>query len=74
MLPTFYLFCAFAKLLTQISKMRAKFSDDPTKTIRFDNVGEFTSQTFDEYCMSIDIYVEHQITARAHTHTLKMNW
>ena len=46
--------------------MRAKFSDHPTKTIRFDNVGEFTSQTFNDYYMFIGIDVEHLV---AHTHT-----
>jgi hypothetical protein len=31
-----------------------------------DNAGEFTSQKFYDYCMSIDINVEHHV---AHTHT-----
>jgi hypothetical protein len=31
-----------------------------------DNAGEFTSQTFYDYCMSIGINVEHPV---AHTHT-----
>nr|GEX01788.1 protein NADP(H)-dependent aldo-keto reductase [Tanacetum cinerariifolium] len=40
--------------------------DSPIKTIRLDNAGEFTSQTFKEYCMSIGISVEHSV---AHVHT-----
>ena len=32
-----------------------------------DNAGEFTSQTFDDYCMSIGIEVEHPIPL-VHTH------
>ena len=57
---------AFAKLLAQIIKLRAQFPDYPIKTIRLDNAGEFTSQAFDNYCMSIGIDVEHPV---AHTHT-----
>ncbi|KAF7137709.1 hypothetical protein RHSIM_Rhsim07G0041900 [Rhododendron simsii] len=57
---------AFAKLLAQIIRLRAQFSDYPIKTIRLDNAGEFTSQTFNDYCMSIGIDVEHPV---AHTHT-----
>ena len=36
------------------------------KTIRLDNVSDFTSQTFIDYCMSVEINIEHPIT---HTHT-----
>ena len=57
---------AFATLLAQIIKLRAQFSDYPIKTIRLDNAGEFTSQTFTHYSISIRINVEHHV---AHTHT-----
>jgi hypothetical protein len=57
---------AFAKFLSQIIRLRAQFSDHPIKAIRLDNAGEFTSQSFNEYCMSIGIDVEHPV---AHTHT-----
>ena len=57
---------AFARLLTQIIKFRAQFPDYPIKLIRFDNAGEFTSQTFDDYCMTLDIDVEHHVP---HVHT-----
>ena len=33
-----------------------------------DNVGEFTSKVFYNYCMSIGINVEHHV-AYTHTHT-----
>ena len=56
----------FARLFAQMIKLRALFPDYPIKTIELDNVGEFTSQTFTDYCMSIGINVEHHIT---HTHT-----
>ncbi|CAM8902104.1 unnamed protein product [Rhodiola kirilowii] len=57
---------AFAKLLAQIIKLRAQFPDHTIKKIRLDNAGEFTSQTFDDYCMSVGITVEHPV---AHVHT-----
>ena len=57
---------AFSRLLAQIIKLRAQFLDYPIKSIRLDNVGEFTSQTFTDYCMSVGINFEHLV---AHTHT-----
>ncbi|XP_038984372.1 uncharacterized protein LOC120111397 [Phoenix dactylifera] len=57
---------AFARLLAQIIRLRAQFPDYPIKTIRLDNAGEFTSQAFNSYCMSIGIDIEHPV---AHTHT-----
>ncbi|GKA30526.1 uncharacterized protein Tco_0716831 [Tanacetum coccineum] len=57
---------AFARLLAQLIRLRAHFLDFPIKTIRLDNAGEFTSQTFNDYCMSIGISVEHSV---AHVHT-----
>ena len=57
---------AFARLLPQIIRLRARFSDYSIRKIRLDNVGEFTSQAFDNYCMSIGIDVEHPVT---YTHT-----
>ncbi|WOH01979.1 hypothetical protein DCAR_0521366 [Daucus carota subsp. sativus] len=57
---------AFAKLLSQIIKLRAQFPDHPIKSIRLDNAAEFTSATFNDYCMSVGISVEHPV---AHVHT-----
>ena len=57
---------AFARLLAQMTKFRAQFSDYPIKTIRLDNASEFTSQTLNDYCMSIRINIEHPV---AHVHT-----
>ena len=56
----------FARLLAQIIRLQAQFPDYPIKKIRLDNAGEFTSQAFDNYCMSIGIDVEYPV---AHTHT-----
>ena len=57
---------AFAKLLTQIIRLKTQFLDHPIKTIRLDNAGEFFSQTFLDYCMSVGIDVEYPV---AYTHT-----
>ena len=57
---------AFARFLTQIIRLRAHFSDYTIKTVRLDNAGEFTSQAFNNYCMSIGINVEYHV---AHVHT-----
>ncbi|CAL2247903.1 unnamed protein product [Prunus armeniaca] len=57
---------AFSRLFAQIIKLRAQFPDNPIKSIRLDNAGEFTSQTFDAYCMSLGIDVEHLVP---HVHT-----
>ena len=43
-----------------------QFPDYPIKTILLDNAGEFTSQDFDVYCVSVGIKVEHPV---AHVHT-----
>ena len=56
----------FARLFAQMIKLRAQFPDCPIKTIRVDNVGEFTSQTFTDYCMLVGINIEHHV---AHIHT-----
>jgi hypothetical protein len=57
---------AFIRLFAQIIRLRAQFPDYPIQSIRMDNAGEFTSQVFYNYCMSIRINVEHLV---AHTHT-----
>ncbi|KAK2376223.1 putative mitochondrial protein [Trifolium repens] len=57
---------AFARLLAQLIRIRAHFPDYPVKKIRLDNAAEFSSQAFNEYCMSIGIDIEHPV---AHVHT-----
>ena len=57
---------AFPKLLAQIIKLRAHHPDYPTKSIRLDNAAEFISKSFDDYCMSLGIVVEHPV---AYVHT-----
>ena len=57
---------AFSRLLAQMTNLRAQFSDYQIKTIRLDNASEFTSQTLNDYYMSIGINIEHHV---AHVHT-----
>ena len=57
---------AFVRLLAQIIKLRAQFPNYAIKTICLDNVGEFTSQAFNDYCMSTRIIVEEPV-ALVHT-------
>ncbi|KAM1645147.1 hypothetical protein ACFXTN_006338 [Malus domestica] len=57
---------AFAKLLAQIMKLRVHHPDYPINSILLDNAGKFTSRTFDNYCMSVGIDVDHLIP---HAHT-----
>ena len=57
---------AFARFLAQIIRLRAQFPDFPIKKVRLDNVGEFISKSFNDYCISIGIDVEHSV---ALTHT-----
>ena len=48
---------AFPKFLAQIIKLRAHFPDYAIQRVRLDNAGEFTSQAFNDYCMSVGIVV-----------------
>ena len=57
---------AFGRLLAEMTKLRAQFPNYPIKIIRLDNAGKFTSQTLNDYCMSIGINIKHLV---AHVHT-----
>ena len=57
---------AFAKLTSQIIKIRNNFPNHHVKSTRMDNAGEFISKAFDDYCMAIGIKVEHSVP---HVHT-----
>lgn len=56
----------FLRLLTQVIRLRAQFSDYPIKTLQLNNTVEFTSITFVDLCISIVIHVEYLIP---HAHT-----
>ena len=57
---------AFSKLLAQVIKLGAHHPDYSIKSIQLDNVGEFTSKTINDYCMSVGAEVKHQVP---HVHT-----
>jgi hypothetical protein len=57
---------AFARLITQIIRLRAQFLDYPIQSIRMDKASKFTSQAFYDYCMSIGINVKYHV---AHIYT-----
>ena len=50
----------------KIIRLRAHFPDNHVKSIRLDNAAEFSSQSFNDYCLAIGIRVEHSV---AHVHT-----
>ncbi|KAM2731492.1 hypothetical protein EV2_035147 [Malus domestica] len=52
---------AFSKLLDQVIKLKAHHPNYLIKSIRLDNAGEFTSKTFDDYCMLVGVEVEHYV-------------
>ena len=57
---------AFVRLLAQLIRIRAHFTDYPVKKIHLDNASEFSSQGFNEYCISIGIDIKHLV---GHVHT-----
>ena len=52
---------AFARLLAQIIRLRAQFSDQAIMTIFLNNASEFSSQAFNYYCMSAGITIEKYV-------------
>ena len=44
----------------------AHFLNYSIKRVRLDNVAQFTSKAFNDYCMSVGIVAEHLV---AHVHT-----
>ena len=56
----------FARLLAQIIKLRTHFPEYSIKSIRMDNANEFTFKSFDVYCASLGIEVDH---LALHVHT-----
>jgi transposase InsO family protein len=52
---------AFAKLIAQVIRLRASYPEHQIKSIRIDNVAEFSSKAFNDYCMALGIQVQHSI-------------
>ena len=51
----------FPRLLAHILKLKAQFPENPIKTIRVDNAGEFTSKTFEDFCMATGIDTQYPV-------------
>ena len=56
----------FALLLVQIIKLWSHFPKYLIKSTNMDNIDDLTSKSFDVYCTSFGIKVEHQVS---HVHT-----
>jgi hypothetical protein len=53
---------AFAKIMTQAIRLRASFSKHRIQSIQLDNVVEFSSRPFIDYCMTQGIQVQHYVS------------
>jgi DNA-binding Xre family transcriptional regulator len=51
----------FTKIMSQIIKLKANFREHQIQTIQMDNVAEFTFQAFNNYCMALDIQIQHSV-------------
>jgi len=52
---------AFAKIIVQVIKLKVQHPGHQIKSIRMDNVAEFPSHVFNDYCMALRIQVQHSI-------------
>jgi hypothetical protein len=52
---------AFAKFMTQVIRLKANFPKQRLQSVRLDNVVEFSSHTFNDYCMTQGIEVQHSV-------------
>jgi hypothetical protein len=52
---------AFAKIMAQAIRLKAKFSEHQIYSIRLDNVVEFSLQAFNDYCTTQGIQVQHSV-------------
>jgi hypothetical protein len=52
---------AFARFISQITKLRAHYLDNPIKSIGTDNAVEFSSKVINDYCMALGINMEHHV-------------
>ena len=52
---------AFAKIISQIIKLKAHYPEHRIQSICLDNAVEFTSQAFNDYCMAQGIQVQHSV-------------
>ena len=46
---------AFAKIIAQLIKLKAHYSQHRIQSIRMDNAVEFSSRAYNDYCMALGI-------------------
>jgi IS30 family transposase len=46
---------AFAKIISQIIKLKANYPENRIQSIRMDNAVELSSKAFNNYCMALGI-------------------
>jgi transposase InsO family protein len=52
---------AFAKIITQVIKLKVQHSEHQIQSIRMDNAAEFFSHAFNDNCMALGIQVQHSV-------------
>jgi hypothetical protein len=52
---------AFAKFMTQVIRLKVNYPEYRIKSICMDNTVEFSSKTFNDYCMAQGIEVQHYV-------------
>ena len=52
---------AFAKIITQVIRLRAQNPEHQIQSIQMDNAAEFSSKAFNDYCMALGIQVQHTV-------------
>ena len=52
---------AFAKIMPQLIKLKAHYPKHRIQSIRMDNAAEFSSRTFNNYCLALGIQVQHYV-------------
>ena len=52
---------AFAKIITQVIRLRAHHPEHQIQSIRMDNAAEFSSKAFNDYYMALGIQVQHSV-------------
>lgn len=52
---------AFPRILSHILKLKAQFPENPIKILRMDNAGEFTSKTFEDFCIASGIDTQYPV-------------
>jgi hypothetical protein len=52
----------FAKFMTRVIRLKANYPEYRLQSVRLDNAEEFSSRTFNDYCMAQGIEVQHSMS------------